>query len=79
MQLEEVYTAIFQELRTSGLKRLRLLPISGGIFSGHLATQIPSITFKAMMGAYEKLDQSVQTFLRSVSIELCVYRRDQVE
>eukprot|EP00969_Alexandrium_andersonii_P249673 11034678-Alexandrium_andersonii.AAC.1 len=61
------------------MKKLRLLPICGGVFSGHLATHIPTITFRAMLGAYEKMEQAAQLFLRSALIELCVFRRDQVE
>eukprot|EP00969_Alexandrium_andersonii_P178691 7900695-Alexandrium_andersonii.AAC.1 len=65
MQLEEVYTGIFHELHASGLKQLRLLPVSGGIYSGHLAAAMPRITFRAILSAFEKLDASIQAFVRT--------------
>eukprot|EP00969_Alexandrium_andersonii_P331415 14647855-Alexandrium_andersonii.AAC.1 len=39
---------------------------------------MPRITLRAILGAFEKLDAAVQTFLRTVSIELCIFRQDQV-
>eukprot|EP00969_Alexandrium_andersonii_P116009 5130043-Alexandrium_andersonii.AAC.1 len=53
--------------------------MSGGIFSGHLAADIPEMTFAAINAATDSLTEIDQEAPRTASYELCIYVPEQVE
>lgn len=59
----------------AGLRCLRLLPVSGGIFSGSYAPEMPAITAEALANAFACLSDGVQRRLlhSATSVELCVF------
>merc|ERR1740123_270920 len=59
-ELAEAYKAIFCEFARSRLGGLRMLPISGGIFSGSFAPELPVLTVKALRKAFDDLPKPVQ-------------------
>lgn len=65
--LQRVYRNIFRQFLRSGLKKLRLLPVSGGIFSGKFTKIIPELTFLAINKELIKFD-----FSKNI-IEMCIY------
>merc|ERR1712228_947124 len=73
-QLSTAYRNILSEFVTSGLKRLRLLPVSGGIFSGEYGTDMPQITAEALRKGFTSLDATSQAHvLGAESLELCIF------
>jgi len=73
-ELSEAYAAVLREFFSSGLRRLRLLPISGGIFSGFFADELPQLTAEALEAGFGKLDAEKQQWLRKeAQVEMCVF------
>jgi hypothetical protein len=50
-----VYRNIFSEFVKSGQRTLRLLPVSGGIFSGGFSAELPFLTFQGVQEGYRLL------------------------
>ncbi len=73
--LTRVYKNIFREFIRSRLSKLRMLPVSGGIFAGKLRESIPYITFVAISQAILQLRKSEVAYLHLTvkSIEMCIY------
>ena len=77
------YTNIFRQFVRSHLPTLRLLPVSGGIFSGKFHNKIPSFTFIAITKAIENLKKSEYEYIRKAiafshkknrfAIEMCIF------
>ena len=55
-RLITAYLSVFKAFLNSKKSRLRLLPISGGVFTGKYKSEIPYFTKKAIITALEKLD-----------------------
>jgi len=72
-ELAEAYFNVFREFHASGLRRLRLLPISGGIFSGSFGGEIPQLTADALAAGFARLDEDVQAWVLRADLELCVF------
>eukprot|EP00755_Sulcionema_specki_P009430 Sspe_Gene.43670::Locus_21319_Transcript_1_1_Confidence_1.000_Length_2660::g.43670::m.43670 len=60
---------------------LRLLPVSGGIFSGPFAKDMPRLTMDALVSAFDDLDRSKRRAIMcgSSGIELCIFDGAQQE
>lgn len=72
--LSSAYRHILSEFVTSGLKRLRLLPVSGGIFSGEFGPDMPRITVEALRKGFSSLDGTSQAcVLGAEALELCIF------
>ena len=71
--LAQAYANVLSEFNHSGLRRLRLLPISSGTFSGRFQTELPALTAEVIQAAYRSLPLTVQATLETTSIELCIY------
>ena len=71
--LAQAYANVLSQFNHSGLRRLRLLPISSGTFSGRFQTELPALTAEAIHAAYRSLPLTVQATLETTSIELCIY------
>lgn len=60
---------------------LRLLPVSGGIFSGPFGERIPRMTWEALVKAYLQLREEERAVLLGPncrSVNLCVYDEKEV-
>ena len=69
---------VFVELTKSGCDTLRLLPISGGIFQGPFAEEMPDMTMEAIIKACDQLDSQQMTYIRNAQgIHLCIYMEDE--
>mmetsp|Transcript_22584 Transcript_22584/g.42561 ORF Transcript_22584/g.42561 Transcript_22584/m.42561 type:complete len:315 (+) Transcript_22584:65-1009(+) len=76
--LTETYLNVLKEFcrNNSGrLRTLRLLPISGGIFSGKFKEQMPSLTAWALKGAMDLLEPAEMQMLETskTELEMCIY------
>lgn len=81
-QLSTCYSNVIAELARSPLRHLRLLPISGGIFSGPFAPVMPTLTAKALGQAISQLDGQVAAALSSregLDIEMCIFEEVQYD
>ena len=77
--LAKAYCNVFKEFNCSGLKRLRLLPISGGTFSGRFQSQVPALIAEAIQAAYRSLPIPVQATLKAATFEMCIYDEDEYQ
>jgi hypothetical protein len=77
--LARVYKNIFRQFAQSRLTHLRLLPVSGGIYSGQFQHIMPEITFIAINQAIRKLSKSDYQFLqhRKDTIKMCIFEEIQ--
>lgn len=71
--LSAVYCNVFREFANSGLPSLRLLPLSGGIFSGGYKEALVDMTVSALSGAFLRLGERERLRMLDASIELCIY------
>jgi len=84
--LSEFVGRALQEAEEKGLSppSLRLLPISGGIFSGAFLKDMPGITFEALQLGFDQLDPRQQRLLLSVlhgsssKIGLCIFSEKEL-
>ena len=58
--LARAYENVLREFAASGQRRLRLLPISSGIFAGPMAAEIPALTWEALQLGFDALDPVAQ-------------------
>lgn len=73
--LAHCYHQIFMDFAASGSGKLRLPPISSGIFSGVYSELMPSITAEALARGFGELCSSTQQALRNAEVQLCIYER----
>jgi len=75
--LAESYVSVFREFITSGQTHLRLLPISGGIYSGNTdnPTVTPKVTWDHVIIALNILNLSELSDLndKKITIEMCLH------
>ena len=71
--LAQAYANVLSEFNQSGLRFLRLLPISIGTYSGLFQTELQALIAEAIHAAYRSLPLTVQATLETTSIELCIY------
>jgi len=76
--LTTVYTNVLKEFALSGKNELRLLPISGGIFSGPYGAQIHEFTFAALGNAISALNRNEAAALQAADVKMCIFEGDQV-
>ncbi|CAJ1328466.1 unnamed protein product, partial [Effrenium voratum] len=68
-ELALAYSNTLREFCTSGLRKLRLLPISGGIFSGPFKDDLPELTVRALQAAFKQMPDAQMRHLQTCSIE----------
>jgi len=74
-QLAEAYRAVFAEFAASGCAGLRLLPISGGIFAGCFAGNLPDLSAEALHRGFEMLQPDQQLpVCHAEPLEMCIFR-----
>jgi len=75
--LAKSYANTFKEFLASDAARLRLLPISGGIFAGRFNDDIPWMTFAAIDLGFRSLAAEAQaklvTCFSANKVELCIF------
>jgi O-acetyl-ADP-ribose deacetylase (regulator of RNase III) len=73
--LARAYRNILHEFALSGADKLRVPPVSGGIFSGHLYNQMPMLTQEALAAGFDQLHKyDRETLLQNnKKIQLCVF------
>ena len=76
--MAETYRAVFVEFASSGLRRLRFAPISGGSFAGPFQADLPELTVAALRIALDHLRRRERRhLLQAEAIELCIGRVDE--
>jgi len=83
-QLAQAYTNVLSEFLVAsvkGVKVLRLLPISGGIFAGDFLEDLPRLTFTALAHGFSKLPAASQTKLTSsgLRLEMCIFEESDLQ
>eukprot|EP00438_Fugacium_kawagutii_P008513 Skav231135 [mRNA] locus=scaffold992:196615:197373:+ [translate_table: standard] len=82
-KLAIAYRNVFEEFCTvgmqEGLSRMRLLPISGGIFSGEFKEKLPDMTCRAVNDAYGQLSEDKKRHIMKSSIEMCIFMESEVD
>ena len=77
--LAKAYCKVFKEFNCSGPKRFRLLPISGGTFSGRFQSELPALIAVAIHAANRSLPMPVQATLKAATFEMCIYDEDEYQ
>lgn len=78
--LAGVYKNVLVQFAGSNAKKLRLLPISGGLFSGNFVPQLPRLTAEGLEHGFFQLTPLQQKKVRAAdSIEMCVYEGNVLE
>jgi len=78
--LATAYLNLLAEFASSGCRCLRLLPISGGIFRGRYADEMPGMTIGALGAAFAHLQPRMQReVLKASCIELCIFMESEFE
>ena len=72
-ELTEAYSAVLREFAQSRLGGLRLLPISGGIFAGPFAPELPSLTCSALRRAFDGLPDRAQHIVSVARLDICIF------
>jgi len=78
-QLATAYYNVLREFVRSGKSKMRLVPVSSGIFAGPFKSRMPDITHKAWTQAMTRLDDNEKAHLEKSSIELCIFEEREVE
>ena len=72
-ELTEAYGAVLREFANARLGGLRLLPISGGIFAGPFAPELPALTASALRSAFDALPDREQQMVSVARLDLCIF------
>lgn len=77
--LTKTYTNVLREFANSGLKTLRILPISAGIYSGPYEVHMPRFTFEAFKLGAMGLDIEQKQKMMEARIEMCIPMESQLQ
>ena len=77
--LTSAYGAVLREFATKRLGGLRLLPISGGIFAGPFAPELPALTCAALRGAFDGLRDREQQHVSVARLDMCIFLESEYE
>lgn len=75
LELARAYRNVFHEFVLSNADTLRVPPLSGGVYSGPLYDQMPTLTQQALSMAFEQLHEFDREFLlrENKQVELCIF------
>jgi hypothetical protein len=76
-ELTAAYGAVLGEFSRARLGGLRLLPISGGIFAGPFAPELPELTCSALRAAFDALPDRAQQVVSVARLEVCIFVEDE--
>ena len=71
--LARAYGNILREFAASGQRRLRLLPVSGGIFAGPFAAEVPALTWEALQLGFGRLSLAERRAVQRRAVDLCLF------
>ena len=78
-ELTEAYSAMLREFGRSRMGGLRMLPISGGIFAGPFAPELPVLTRIALRGAFDALPRDLQHAVSVARLDMCIFMEDDYD
>jgi len=79
VELAQAYRAVLAEFASSGRPRLRLLPISGGLFIGEFAGELPELTAEAFDVGFSLLEPGQQSHVLSAELlEMCIFQEKEL-
>lgn len=78
-ELSEAYRAVFGELAVSRLGGLRMLPVSGGIFAGPFASELPELTRDALYRGWRALPPAEQHVVSVARLDMCIFMEEEFE
>ena len=76
-ELTEAYSAMLREFARARLGGLRMLPISGGIFAGPFAPELPTLTSSALRNAFDALPDDVQHIVSVARLDMCIFMESE--
>ena len=71
--LTAAYGAVLREFAGAKLGGLRMLPISGGIFAGPFAKELPALTSSALRSAFDALPDRAQHIVSVARLDMCIF------
>jgi len=78
-ELAKAYENILREFAASELPKLRMLPVSGGIFSGDFLPELPQLTAESLKLGFSNLEPSQkEQVLKASNIDLCIFMEDEL-
>ena len=78
-ELTTVYNAVLREFAKARLGGLRMLPISGGVFAGPFAEELPTLTAAALRGAFDALPDRSQHTVSVARLEMCIFDESEYD
>lgn len=77
--LTSVYKNVFAAFAETSpdLQRMRLPPVSSGIFSGPFGADMPNITAEALCAGFSQLDTEQRRGLEARQLEICVFTQSK--
>ena len=78
-ELTEAYSAVLREFATARLGGLRMLPISGGIFAGPFARDLPTLTSTALRSAFDSLPNRAQQVVSVARLDMCIFMESEFD
>lgn len=78
-ELTEAYSAVLREFSRARLGGLRLLPISGGIFAGPFAPELPELTCSALRQAFDDLPGRAQHIVSVARLDMCIFMESEYD
>lgn len=79
-ELAKAYQGILTEFVASGLANLRLLPVSGGIFSGPFSSELPGMTAEALQSGFLALTAEQQEQVKVADrLEMCIFMEKELK
>ena len=73
------FVCLGSRLAGDRLGGLRLLPISGGIFAGPFAPELPELTCAALRGAFDGLRDREQQHVSVARLDMCIFLESEYE
>jgi len=72
--LSKTWSNLLSETANSGVNCVRLLPVSGGVFSAHFSKDMHHMTMYALKKGFDTLEpKEQQRLLHMESIEMCIF------
>ena len=78
-ELAEAYGAVLRQFAGARLGGLRMLPVSGGIFAGPFADELPQLTCSALRMAFDALPDREQHIVSVARLDMCIFEEREYE
>jgi hypothetical protein len=77
--LKTAYHNVLVQFASTALPTLRLLPISGGIFSGPFMGVLPRLTARALQGAFVELNPVLKKKISERKVLVCIFMGNELD